>query len=433
MFLFGNKTEVCIFGVVSFVIVLGGYAASLKSSGGVKVKKVDCSTLTGKVMCGYQGWFNAEGDGAGVGWIHYGKGAPRPGKCSIDLWPDMSEMDDNEIYATEFRHTDGSKAYLFSSYNSKTVMRHFQWMAQYGIDGVFVQRFGSSVRNSGRTVVRNTVLDNCRKGANAYGRVWALMYDLSGLKRGEIRSVVIEDWKRLVDKKAIRADSAYLHHSGKPVVAVWGVGFRDRDYTVAECDELVSFLKNDRRYGGNTVMLGLPTGWRELKRDAVRDKLLHQVIRKSDIVSPWTVGRYRNAIEVARHARQYTKPDMVWCAQNKKEYLPVVFPGFSWQNLKSMRGESAQLNQIPRRNGDFLWEQYAACKEAGATMVYQAMFDEIDEGTAIMKCSDNPPVGASRFVTNEGLPSDYYLWLVGEAARMIRGEFKTTHKPAGCR
>lgn len=32
---------------------------------------VDASTLTGKVMCGYQGWFNCESDGAERGWVHW--------------------------------------------------------------------------------------------------------------------------------------------------------------------------------------------------------------------------------------------------------------------------------------------------------------------------------------------------------------------------
>src|SRR5512141_361296 len=32
---------------------------------------VDATTLTGKVMCGYQGWFTAQGDGAGRGWTHW--------------------------------------------------------------------------------------------------------------------------------------------------------------------------------------------------------------------------------------------------------------------------------------------------------------------------------------------------------------------------
>ena len=61
-------------------------------------------------------------------------------------------------------------------------------------------------------------------------------------------------------------------------------------------------------------------------------------------------------------------------------------------------------------------------KKAGATAVYQAMFDEMDEGTAIFKCTDDPPVGESRFLPLEGLPSDHYLWLTGMGRKLIRGE-----------
>ena len=64
-------------------------------------------------------------------------------------------------------------------------------------------------------------------------------------------------------------------------------------------------------------------------------------------------------------------------------------------------------------------------------MVYQAMFDEMNEGTAIFKCTDDPPVGDSRFVTYEGLPSDFYLKLVGHASRMLRGEVPLTEQVPG--
>src|SRR5260221_14656845 len=46
----------------------------------------DPSTLDGKVMCGYQGWFLAEGDGSGAGWGHYGTHDFKPGNCTVDLW-----------------------------------------------------------------------------------------------------------------------------------------------------------------------------------------------------------------------------------------------------------------------------------------------------------------------------------------------------------
>ena len=37
---------------------------------GVSNRGVDTRTLTGKVMSGYQGWFNTPDDGAGRGWVH---------------------------------------------------------------------------------------------------------------------------------------------------------------------------------------------------------------------------------------------------------------------------------------------------------------------------------------------------------------------------
>lgn len=73
---------------------------------------------------------------------------------------------------------------------------------------------------------------------------------------------------------------------------------------------------------------------------------------------------------------------------------------------------------------------------AGAEMIYVAMFDEIDEGTAIFKCAQKVPVGKSTFVPiEEGVESDHYLKLVGEAAKILRKEkaiaYNTRLNPAG--
>ena len=389
---------------------------------------VDAKTLTGKVMCGYQGWFAAEGDGVGRGWYHWA--GPRgfgPGSCKIDLWPDVSELDAEERYATAFRMGDGRAAEVYSAFNRKTVLRHFRWMKEYGIDGVFVQRFVGEVGHVKGLRQFNVMLNHCREGANVHGRTYAVMYDLSGMGAGQMQRVM-DDWKLLVDRMEITKDKAYLHHQGRPVVTVWGFGFSDgRRYTPAEGLELVKFLKEDPKYGGCTVMLGVPTYWRELKRDCVNDKTMHELILKADIVSPWTIGRYVTPQGAAEYARTTMAGDVQWCKERGKGFMPVVFPGFSWHNMFP----KSPLNQIPRLKGEFLWAQYAAAKQAGARMIYQAMFDEVDEGTAIFKCTNDVPVGESEFVTYEGLSSDFYLKLVGMGGRMLRGEIPLTEEVPG--
>lgn len=392
--------------------ILGPYA-------GPVVKGVDTKTLTGKVMCGYQGWFGAPGDGSPAsGWRHWTRhqGPFADGNAKVDLWPDMSELTQGERFTTGFKLSNGCPAEVFSSYKQQTVLRHFQWMRDYGIDGVFVQRFAVQLGNRTSLGFCNQVLANCREGANRYGRAYAVMYDLSGLPKGHIDDV-INDWRRL--KMAIADDPAYLRHHGKPVVAVWGIGFNDgRDYTLDECRKLIEFLKNDPDAGGCTVVVGVPAYWLELKYDSVSNPELLDVLKLADVISPWTVGRYTTPAEAAKYAGDILKPDMKWCRRRGIDFMPVVFPGFSWHNMKG--GES---DQIPRLHGQFLWSQFLNAKRAGASMVYVAMFDEVDEGTAIFKCANNvPSAGTSRFVTFDGLPNDFYLKVVGQGTKLIRGE-----------
>jgi hypothetical protein len=388
-------------------------------------------SLYGTVMCGYQGWFTCPGDGTGKGWYHWGNSIDgkfyefKPGACSIDAWPDMSEYEADEKFETDFVYPDGSKAYVFSSAHPKTVDRHFKWMNEYGIDGVFLQRFGVELTRQRDRYHANTVLENVKKAANAHGRSYAVMYDLSNLEKGEMVDVV-NDWKNIVDYLRItrdKFDRAYQFHNGKPVVAIWGIGFRNRQYTLEECRNLVKFFKDDPHYGGNTIMLGVPTHWRQFGQDCIDDPEFHDIIKMADIVSPWMVGRFGRPQDVKRFAETIWQPDMQWCDQYQKDYFPVVFPGFSWANLMK---KDDYFNTIPRRKGEFLWTQYHWLCKIGVKMIYQAMFDEVDEATSILKTTDTPPVGASKFLTNEGLPSDHYLWLVGQGGQMLRGEIPLT-------
>jgi hypothetical protein len=69
-------------------------AETLRPYDGPVQQGVDTKTLTGKAMCGYQGWFNCERDGAARGWVHWSKEQKplAPGYAAVDLWPDVSEL-----------------------------------------------------------------------------------------------------------------------------------------------------------------------------------------------------------------------------------------------------------------------------------------------------------------------------------------------------
>jgi len=376
----------------------------------------------GLVMAGYQGWHNTPDDGAGRGWGHYvQRGVFGPGNIKIDLWPATDEY--KKVYPTPFVHADSSIAYLPSDHDASTTDTRFRWMKEYGVDGVFMQRFIGNVRQNG--ILRNhfnKVLADALDAAKKYHRAISVMYDLSGMRDSIDVPLLIRDWKNLVDSMKITSRGkrqSYLYHNGKPLVVLWGVGFNDgRKYTLASIEKIIDFLKNDPVYGGCSVMLGLPTYWREFGRDTDPDPRLHEIIKKVDLVHPWTIGRYNNK-ETYDKYREVQKGDIAWCRENKVDYAATVFPGFSWSNLNP----HSPFDQIPRDRGRFFWRQWTGALSNGAEMIYVAMFDEVDEGTAIEKISLDPPAGPSRFVRfEEGIPSDYYLYLTGYGAKMLRKE-----------
>jgi glycoprotein endo-alpha-1,2-mannosidase len=367
----------------------------------------------GLVMAGYQGWHDTPEDGAGRGWGHYLlRGQFGPGNCKFDLWPETREYP--RLYQTPFVHADGSPAFLPSDNDASTTDLRFRWMKEYGVDGVFMQRFVGNIRQNGITRNHfNKVLADALTASRKYGRAISVMYDLSGMRDSIDVPLLIADWKNLVDSLRITGGG-----DEQPLVVLWGVGFNGRGYTLRSMERIIDFLKNDPVYGHCAVMLGLPTYWREAGNDADPDPRVLELIKTADVIHPWTVGRYRDENGYKKYS-EIQIGDIAWCKENKVDYAATVFPGFSWHNLNP----GSPFNEIPRNRGNFYWMQLANAIANGAQMIYVAMFDEVDEGTAIMKVSPDPPVGASRFVTFEpGIPSDYYLYLTGQAAKMLRKE-----------
>lgn len=418
-----------------FVFLLLGITLSACSQ--EKTGKPLYPSYKGLIMCGYQGWFRAEGDESNSAWGHYGRGNKFDAENNtIDIWPDVSEYE--KTYETEFLNEDGTKARVFSSLDKSTTDLHFKWMKEYGIDGVFMQRFFGVTKGGDRSKYSDIILNNAFEASQKYGRAIAVMYDLSGLQPGGNCESVIDDWKHLVDDLHVKnygKKQTYLHHNEKPLVTIWGVGFPDRPYDISKIglDKLIDFLKNDPVYGGCSVMLGVPTYFRELNKDCLPDPYLHEVIESADIVLPWMVQRFTPLVHKPMdHLRDHIKQDIQWCAEHGVDYAPIAYPGFSWRNLSLNNPGLARYTAygaIPRLGGQFFWDQMATMVDAGAEMIYVAMFDEIDEGTAILKVSDNPPNSdKAHFIDNDGKPSDQYLFLTGEGAKMLQGEREVSYE-----
>jgi hypothetical protein len=313
-------------------------------------------------------------------------------------------------------------AYLFSSGNSRTVARHFSWMQQYGLDGVLVQRFVTDIpgnRSGGDAVLRNVIA-----AAERYGRVFAIEYDISGANPAAVIGSLQQDWRYLVETLAVTAHPGYLRHNGKPVVSVWGIGLNDDRHPPPDPDAALRLIQWFQSEAQVAYLGGTPAYWRTRSNDAATDPRWATVYQAMDGIQPWTVGRYTTVTEVDRWRTDRLQPDIAATSARGQIYMPVVFPGFSWYNLN----RTAKQNQIPRNGGQFLWRQAFNAKAAGARMLKIAMFDEVNESTAMFKLAsrrqDAPDQGYWLTLDADGflLPSDWYLRLAGEITRIFHGQ-----------
>jgi hypothetical protein len=365
----------------------------------LEVDEVDNASLDGKVMFGYQGWFNHPDDGADLGWVHWGN-FYEPINSTVDMYPDMREYGLNEKYDADLTFTDGRMAPVFSSHNRSTVVRHMKWIRDYNLDGVFLQRFISSADSKPKMNHKDTVTRHVMEGCETYGRVFAIMYDGIANRVEDIKA----DWMHLVDDMAVTGSDRYLNHRGLPLVALWGYTVRE-EATVDQLVELINWFKNnpDPKYRAS-LLLGVAWDWYDESsawKDAFRDV---------EVISPWFSGN-----------TDYDR-GQAWCDENNVDFLPVVHPGFSWHNLY---GDTK--NATPREGGKFFWSEVTEVVSKNAKSVYIAMFDEVDEGTAMFKLAENddmiPREGYWLPLDEDGydLPSDWYLRAAGLATEVVRG------------
>lgn len=272
--------------------------------------------------------------------------------------------------------------------------------------------------------MRNQVAQNVRAGAEASGRVFAIEYDITSSNEANLIAWLQNDWKYLVDTLKITQSPRYLRDGGKPVLFIWGLGFSDRPGTAAQVQTLIDwFTKSGGAQYAVTLVGGVPSHWRTLDGDSKTDAAWSAIYRSLDVINPWCVGRYGTDAEADAYKTGTVVPDLAAAKAAGKRYMGCAFPGFSWHNLNA----ASPTNQIPRRGGRFYWRQIYDALGAGLTLMKTAMFDEVDEGTAMFKIAPTAakqPSGAA-FVPldadGEALPSDFYLRLGGAATQALRG------------
>ncbi|NBD27021.1 sialate O-acetylesterase [Paenibacillus glycinis] len=381
------------------------------------------NNMIGKTFAGYQMWFTANATNSG--WVHWNSGSrPGVGQLKFENWPDVREYPDNALFPTNFDKLEtGEQAKLFTSKNKDVVDLHVSWLRDYGIDGLAVQRFFSTTEATESPIKNN--INMVQDAAEKFNKLFYVMYDLSGSGSGgeTIIDRIKKDWVYNIERKGIVSSTSYAYAKGKPVVSLWGLaGDNPARYPSAGVALTLIHWFQDRGY---YVIGGLPDNtWASVTDDYAA------VYQSLDMASPWTVGRF-NGTEEAKawweETDQRLDRELAYCQQYGIDFLPVIFPGFAWSNLRA--GVNSPPNEIGRESGNFMWTQAALLREHGLRTSYIAMFDEYDEGTAIMKGAEDSyeiPKGEQYLYTqaSEGiwLSSDFYLRLTGAIADLNKRE-----------
>lgn len=386
--------------------------------------------LSGKVIVGYQGWFGCPNDFEGnTVWQHWFVKGIRPEFFTVDLLPSVTEINKTDLCDTGLPAATGQETIkLFSSQNPNVVNYHFRLMRDHNIDGAAAQRFVVGLSNTAKKNRMDNVLKNIKTASEKNSRVFYLTYDISGGDPKTVVNDIRQDWQHLVNDLEVTKSSSYLRDHGKPVLELWGFGFKDRPGSPSEVLTLIKDLKNGKNgLTATTLIGGVPTNWRTLTGDSKPDSAWAKTYRSFDVISPWTVGRFSDVTGADIFMKNYIIPDVTETRRLGLGYLPVVFPGFSWYNLMTNRNRSNQaiLNQIPRNCGQFLWKQISNSLNAHVNMLYMAMFDEVDEGTAIFpveSLQDKIPKDASMLTLNRdgcNVPKDWYLRIANEASNSL--------------
>jgi hypothetical protein len=370
---------------------------------------------------GYQGWHYAEGDGRvnANDWVHwFNNNIPDAENIHGDMWPDLREYDPDRLYDTQMTYPDGETAALYSCFDYSTIDLHVKWMSEYGIKGCAVQRFTSSIDKPNKLEQGDKKIRDIMTACEKYGVKFWIMHD-SGQGDEDEYNRITNDWKHLVENLDILQSPAYTWQNGLPVYGLWGIGVNTRQWQPDDAARILDFFQAGDEEYRTYVVGGVPVNWRTNPPQG-----WGPVFDRLDMISPW-----RTIFNDPDQYKLRMQADFAYCNERGIDYNPVVSPGAS---TKHLRFSEEMRNWKPRNGGHFLWKQaYEVCA-MGSKFMYVAMFDEVDEGTAMYKLvetEEDLPVGADQVPLNEDgydLPSDWYLQIGTEIQKMIEGTLSVT-------
>jgi hypothetical protein len=405
----------------------GGGAAGVPSADAARASSsatLRASVLDGRLIAGYQAWFGCPGDDEGnTRWFHWFDDVADVSRLTVEMLPDVSRLPASSLCDSGLRLPDGQTLKLYSAMDPALVDLQFGQMAASGVKAVALQRFVSWLADPVLKRRVDRVLANAMAAAQRQQLPLYITYDVSGAAEGSVLDLIRNDWAEVHKRYDLAAHPGYLRDGSRPVLQLWGFGFTDRPGEPAGVRQLIEDLKRGQGAPSAFLVGGVPSRWSSLSGDSKANPAWAGVYAAYDVVSPWTVGRYANAQEANTYIAGLQKEQQALAARNGQGFLPVVFPGFSSRNLMATRKQATPLNQIPRDCGRLLAAQFQGLSSTGARTAYVAMFDEMDEATALLPTlatQSQLPAGVSAVTLDQDgcpLAADHYLKMLKDAAQ----------------
>ncbi|KAF2172726.1 hypothetical protein M409DRAFT_16687 [Zasmidium cellare ATCC 36951] len=354
----------------------------------------DHAQLNGMTVFGYQAWYPTwdpnhqpqdQVHSNDFKWFNPAQGTPGPpnppnSQVLTDTLPYVEDYPSECWETTNFILANGSHAQFFNSYCTAVIEKHFQYMVQYGIDGVFVQRFFDAATPSNDYYNATLqALQTIQQMAEKYNKYFAVEYDLSGKTDAwgpdQYLTILQNDYNNVV--KPLFSSKSYIYNGTRPVVEIWGVAINNG--TGPNGSKFKDIINRFQEAPENPFMVaGVPHNWLDYK---TRDPNGYwPAFQQADCIQPWPVGAFSTISDFQWSVQHELLPGKAQTDSWGIKFGGAFTPGGSNRNANTNATYQPPLGS--RFNGTFYEEQLKSFSNGTvkAWFNFGAMFDEYTEG-----------------------------------------------------